>query len=92
MTLTLDETKKYLRLDTDDEDALLETLMNSAEKMCADIIRVSVDNLAYLMDDNIRTAMLYATAYLFEHREEADHHALMLNLRAMLFGVRQEGF
>ena len=39
-----------------------------------------------------KTAVLYAAAYLYEHREEADHHALMLTLRALLSGIRQEGF
>ena len=39
-----------------------------------------------------KTAVLYAAAYLYEHREEADHHELMLTLRALLSGIRQEGF
>ena len=32
---------------------------------------------------------LYALGYLFEHREEADHHALALTLRSLLFGIRE---
>jgi hypothetical protein len=35
---------------------------------------------------------MYAAAYLYEHREEADHHAMLLTLRALLFGVREGGF
>ena len=31
-------------------------------------------------------------AYLYEHREEADHSALNLTLRSLLFGIREEGF
>lgn len=31
-------------------------------------------------------------AYLYEHREEADHHALTLTLRSLLFGSRKEAF
>lgn len=30
--------------------------------------------------------------YLYEHREEADHSALNLTLRSLLFGIREEGF
>ena len=41
---------------------------------------------------NARISVLYAAAYLYEHREEADHHALTLTLRALLFGSRKEGF
>lgn len=37
----------------------------------------------------IRVAALYALGYLFEHREEADHHALALTLRSLLFGIRE---
>ena len=34
-------------------------------------------------------AILYAFGYLYEHREEADHHALLLTLRSLLFAVRE---
>lgn len=37
----------------------------------------------------MRVAVLYALGYLFEHREEADHHALTLTLRSVLFAVRE---
>ena len=36
--------------------------------------------------------IIKAAAYQYEHREEADYHALMLSLRAMLFGDRKEVF
>ena len=39
-----------------------------------------------------RIAVLYASAYLYEHREDADHKALTLTLRAMLFGEREAAF
>ena len=39
--------------------------------------------------ETMKVAVLYATAYLFEHREEADHHALTLMLRSILFAVRE---
>ena len=47
---------------------------------------------ALMMPASTKMAVLYAIAYLFEHREEADHHALTLSLRSLLFGVRKEGF
>ena len=39
-----------------------------------------------------RIAVLYTIGYLYEHREEADHHALTLTLRSLLFGMRKEAF
>ena len=39
--------------------------------------------------ESMRVAVLYALGYLFEHREEADHHDLTLTLRSLLFSVRE---
>lgn len=43
--------------------------------------------------ENLRTtcrvAILYALGYLYEHRDEADHHALLLTLRSILSAVRE---
>ena len=39
--------------------------------------------------ETMRVAVLYALGYLFEHREEADHHALTLTLRSILFAIRE---
>ena len=37
----------------------------------------------------MRVAVLYALGYLYEHREEADHHGLVLTLRSLLFPIRE---
>ena len=37
----------------------------------------------------MKVAILYALGYLFEHREEADYHALTLTLRSILFAIRE---
>ena len=37
----------------------------------------------------MRVAILYSLGYLYEHREEADHHALTLTLRSLLFSIRE---
>ena len=42
--------------------------------------------------ETLRVAILYALGYLFEHREEADHHALTLTLRSLLFGLREGAY
>ena len=91
MLVTLDEAKQYLRVDTSDEDVLIEQTIITAEKLCADVARLDEDSF---LDESASTklAVLYAIAYLYEHREEADHHALTLSLRSLLVGVRKEGF
>lgn len=49
---------------------------------------MTLGDLPIAVDGNIKTAVLYAVAYLYEHREDADHHHLMMNLRYLLFGVK----
>ena len=39
--------------------------------------------------ETMKVAILYALGYLFEHREDADHHGLTLTLRSLLFAVRE---
>lgn len=88
MVVTLEEMKTYLRIDFPDDDALLEPIIATAEKLCADILRTdSLDG-----SEDTKVAVMYAVAYLYEHREEADHQALTLTLRALLFGGRKETF
>ncbi len=91
MIVTVEEMKNYLRVDFSDDDSLLENLITAAEKQCMDILRT--DDANDLSDcENGKLAVMFTTAYLFEHREEADHHALMLTLRALLFGSREAMF
>lgn len=90
--LTLEEAKNYLRVDYADDDALITGLIVTAQKLCMDVARMDDADQFAASGENAHTAMLYTVAYLYEHREEADHHALMLTLRALLFGIRKEGF
>ena len=92
MLLELEEVKNYLRVDSDEEDDLVSGLPQSAETLCMDVARIADAEEFAALGDTAKTAVLYATAYLYEHREEADHHALTLTLRSLLFGVRKEGF
>ncbi len=89
--LTLEEVKGYLRVDFDEDDALIENLIESAKKLCMDILRTE-DEMQLWEDANGKVAMLYAIAYFYEHREDADHHLLTLDLRALLFGGRKVAF
>lgn len=89
--LTLDEAKTYLRVDYDEDDALIENFINSAQQLCMDVLRTDDESVLY-EDRNCKVAMLYAVAYFYEHREEADFNNLLLDLRALLFGGRKAAF
>ena len=91
MIVALETAKQYLRVDSADEDVLILGIINSAEKICRDILRVTPEE-SLADTSEIEIAVLYAIAYLYEHREEADHHALLSNLRSLLGGDRKEAF
>lgn len=90
MIVSLDEMKQYLRVDFPDDDVFLENTIASAESLCADIARMPAEDFAE--QPIAKIAVLYAVAYLYEHREDADHHALTMSLRSLLSGIREEGF
>ena len=91
MIVTLDEMKNYLRVDSSDDDELINGLISASEKQCRDILRTD-DEDALSDIENGKLAVMFMTAYLYEHREEADHNAMNLTLRALLFGDREVGF
>ncbi len=156
--VTFEEAKAYLRVDTGDEDALISSLLASAESVCCNVARLTAEEwtavsgfgeeeeapaegepdtseggddaegsedtestdpgneAAENMEDSevtdeaetlmirqeeksrgevlqmkevLRVGVLYALGYLYEHREEADHHGLVITLRNLLFAVRE---
>lgn len=91
MIVTLEEMKGYLRVDTSDDDELITGMITAAEKQCMDILRTD-DETELSSVENGKLAVMFVTAYLCEHREEADHHAMNLTLRALLFGSREVEF
>lgn len=91
MVVTVEEMKNYLRVDFEDDNELLSGIIAQAQKICMDVTRMT-DEAEFEKKPEVKIAVMYATAYLYEHREEADHHVLVLDLRGLLFGVRQEAF
>ncbi len=75
-------------------------LLSSAGRLCADVARLTDEQWEAVNSDvedasltpvreTMKVAILYAMGYLFEHREEADHHDLTLTLRSILFAIRE---
>lgn len=101
--ISLEEAKGYLRVDTADEDAMIGILISAAERLCADVARLSDEKWEAVSSDTedasllpiretMKVAILYALGYLYEHREEADHHDLVMTLRNLLFSIREGVF
>ena len=91
VVVTLEEMKNYLRVDFDDDDALLGDIIYQSQQICMDVARIS-DTEAFEKHPVSKIAVMYAVAFLYEHREEADHKELTMSLRALLFGIREPGF
>lgn len=91
MLVTLKEAKQYLRVDSLDEDESILQFMCTAEHLVLEVSRRPAEELE-TYTDIVRTAELYAIAYLYEHREEADHRAMTETLKYLLFSVRKEAF
>ena len=75
--LTLEEMKGYLRVDYEEDDALIADLLRASEKLCMDIARVE-DQQEFEQSPNAKIAVQYAVAYQYEYREEADHHGVVI--------------
>lgn len=91
MVVTLEDAKMYLRVDSNLEDEYIMGLIQTAEQLVMDAGRFDAETLEQECAIT-RVAVLYAAAYLFEHREEADFHELNGMLRYLLFGIRNEVF
>ena len=89
--ITLDEAKEYLRVDTDAEDATIQSLLDAAINLCCDVARLDVEEF-FAEGDIAKAAVLHTLGYFYEHREDGDLHELTLRLRAILFGIRRHAF
>ena len=89
--VTLDEMKKYLRVDYDDDDSLITSLIDDANSRIMNILRID-SNVSDSDISNYNLAIMYTVAFLYEHREETDYKELNLTLRALLFNDREVEF
>ena len=87
--ITLKEAKNYLRVDYEDDDTLLLSLISTAKQLIMDVGRMDEERFSE-NEDVVRTAMLYTVSYLYENRNTADFSKLTLTLRAMLFAQRED--
>ena len=67
--LTLAETKLHLRVDHNDEDALITALMATATAACADFLNMEAADLVVAVPAPIKSAALLLVGALYEQRE-----------------------
>ena len=95
--LTLQETKVFLRVDGDEDDTLISSLIITAQVLTEDILRRALSEFGELPDP-IKQAMLIIIGTLYEERQVSKDKAGVdiketLDLvRQMLFGYRRSKF
>ena len=85
MLLTLGEAKEYLKVEFEDEDTLILTLLSTAEGVCSDILRKDLSEES----DVAKTAVLFGV--LYENRG-TDIKELIPTLKSILSGRRKAVF
>ena len=95
--LTLQETKEFLRLDGDDEDALVSSLIVTAKELVEETLRYKLMEFEEI-PETVHQAMLIVVGTLYEERQIAkdksgvDIKETLDLVRRMLFAYRKEAF
>lgn len=95
--LTLQETKDFLRLDGDDEDALVSSLIITAKELTEEVLRRKLTEFKEI-PETVHQAMLIVVGTLYEERQVAkdksgvDIKETLDLVRRMLFAYRREAF
>ena len=95
--LTLQETKDFLRLDGDDEDALVSSLIVTAKELIEETLRYKLTEFEET-PETVHQAMLIVVGTLYEERQIAkdksgvDIKETLDLVRRMLFSYRKEAF
>lgn len=95
--LTLKETKEFLRVDGDEEDRLISSLIVTAKELTEEVLRRPLSDFEEV-PDTVHQAMLIVAATLYEERQVAkDKSGVDINetldlVRRMLFAYRKEAF
>ena len=95
--LTLQETKDFLRLDGDDEDALVSSLIVTAKELIEEVLRRKLTEFKEV-PETVHQAMLIVVGTLYEERQVAkdksgvDIKETLDLVRRMLFAYRRDAF
>ena len=91
MILTVDEVKSHLRIETDDEDELLERLIAQAQAFAETYCRVSFEEDA---PEPVRLAVLLMVSHYYENRDNPDRQiyvTMRMAFENLLYPFRDPG-
>lgn len=91
MFVTLEKTKEWLRVESNDEDALIERFIVAAEDIVCGVLRFPLSEFEEV-PEAVEQAVCFAVSVMFEQRESLDITGLLSVLRAMLFSYRKDAW
>jgi len=95
--LELKETKEFLRIDGNEEDMLISSLIVTAKELVEEVLRKPLDEFERI-PETVHQAMLILVGTLYEERQiSKEKHGLDIKevlelVRRMLFAYRKERF
>ena len=91
--VSIDECKNYLKVETDDDDSLIEILMDASVRIVQDMLRVEdFSNFKKKEKQEIKTAIFYTLRFLYDERGKANIKDLKLTIRSLLSNLRSVEF
>lgn len=88
MIVTLEKTKAWLRVEANDEDALIVSFIEAAEDIVAGILRFPLAEFTDVPEP-VKHAIYFAVSKLYEERNELNTGVLTEVLKALLFAYRK---
>ena len=88
MVVTVAEAKAHLRLESDEEDAFIESLIEQAQAVAEDYCRVTFESPA---PEPVRLAVLLMVAHYYENRDTSERQiyvTLRMAFESLLYPYR----
>ena len=91
LIVSIEEAKKYLRVDSDEESALITDMINSAEEICEGILRFPLTEFDKI-PETVKVSILFIVSNMYEKREEANMKEVIELVTRLLFSYRKESW
>ncbi|MBW8382218.1 MAG: head-tail connector protein [Youngiibacter sp.] len=91
MLVTLEEAKLYLKVDGDEDNALISSFISTSEELCENILRFPLSEFV-TTPESVRQAALYCIANLYEKREDLNMKEVIGVMIGLLSPYRKDGW
>jgi hypothetical protein len=89
LTVTLENTKEWLKIESDDEDTLIQSFITAAEDIVEGILRFPLSEYGGDIPEPVKHAIYFTVSRFYEERNELDMKSLVEVLKALLFSQRK---